>query len=226
MARVISLCGLAVCLTIVVCCVSSLRVRPPVSVCLRKRLACRQFCPNGFVKGPDGCPTCTCKPGPLDCGPICRMHCPHGFRKDRRGCPICTCNPGPVCPKLSCGRKSCPRGFQTNSRGCPTCQCKPHSCPLVNCAIYCPNGFKKNSRGCQTCTCKERSVCPLIKCSRPCPHGTRKNARGCQTCICKAKCPSFLCTRTCWNPRRRPLLPTTCGCPRCRRDRAGTASLP
>jgi hypothetical protein len=54
---------------------------------------CLNHCEQGYVKGPDGCNTCTCKTEKV-C-PQCMMLCEHGFKPGPDGCYLCECNAAP-----------------------------------------------------------------------------------------------------------------------------------
>ncbi|KAK7088786.1 antistasin-like isoform X1 [Littorina saxatilis] len=99
---------------------------------------CKLGCRNGFVKGPDGCPICKCRPvvpwpRPVEpvCGPIsCTMGCRNGFVKGPDGCPICECKP--VAPRPSSCRRRCMRFCLISSLGRSVfpsdcdCDCSPY----------------------------------------------------------------------------------------------------
>ena len=64
---------------------------PPTGPC--------QSCPDGYILGPDGCPTCQCKladagvDGPMcDPGTLCVI-CPNGYLSGPGGCRTCKCKP-------------------------------------------------------------------------------------------------------------------------------------
>ena len=122
---------------------------------------CAIACEFGNVLDEAGCPTCSCKPPPKECGPNdCANQAAPAIAK--------------LCPDGSSVGFSC----RINVRGqcslqqdeCPT-MCKP-----VTCKIACQFGFKKDASGCEICACAEAPACKATECGppppvAPCPGG-------------------------------------------------------
>ena len=160
---------------------------------------CAIYCPNGNVQDSNGCPTCTCKPDPVDAMPIDSSVCPvyacppvvctNGYAKDGDGCATCKCNPDPtVCPAIKC--KACPFGYLEDSNGCDTCNCAPDpgsACPDLTSETACTAAGTRCRwlvRGCSepalpASGCYDKT---LIDCTSTCPSGTTCLPRSIDPC--------------------------------------------
>ncbi len=167
---------------------------------------CDIFCEFGNVADDNGCPTCSCNPGPVCDAIACANNCPGGFVKDATGCPTCQCQPID-CPAIACIAIACPNSNQVDRNGCPTCACNPD--PVCDCKnapipnVACANG------GTPPLTCERSSagqcfwkvgacpMCAAVSCDLFCPFGNAKDANGCELCKC--------------NPEPKECQPTECG---------------
>lgn len=145
---------------------------PPPPVC--EPVACRLYCEQGMLIGPDGCETCECNepPPPPVCNDVlCALACEYGFATGPDGCLVCECNeppppPPPVCEPVLC-EIYCEYGFVTDEAGCEICQCnEPQPEPGCRSDADCPQGYCEQGATCAGLDCPPPppSVCIEVNC--------------------------------------------------------------